>query len=278
MISHDSVVWLGTGGLTPTKRKAESLMKRLLVGATAALTAVALSGGLTSAQDGAYTFPPGSGVTGSTTCVDVPGPPQLTYNITFSGAKTEFLTYRLSFTKAGAPYGVPVVVPTTSGAVTFPPGANYTAEGWTLQTDTDPDQLVPGSEIFASETGVRVIAEVIDNGDGGAIYTSAPSLVIFDDVDCLPGVLPPETTTTTTISPQPPVTTVPEAPPTTQPEQVLPPPPPATQPPAQRPLPSAGLSTLESSLRIGALLLIGGLGIVIVARRRRYTTSPTPAT
>lgn len=54
-------------------------------------------------------------------------------------------------------------------------------------------------------------------------------------------------------------------------------PPPGTQSPPSRSLPSAGLSTLESSLRIGAILLMGGLGIVILARRRRYSAlSITP--
>ena len=79
---------------------------------------------------------------------------------------------------------------------------------------------------------------------------------------------------------QPPTTTEPEEvdvqpPPPTVPETV----PPAPQPPATTPapLPSAGLSTLETSLRVGALLLIGGLGVVIVARRRRYSTSLNPA-
>lgn len=96
---------------------------------------------------------------------------------------------------------------------------------------------------------------------------------VDDEDDEYVEVAPPETT-------EPPVTTEPpettEPPATTVPDEsvgVLPPP---TTP--QRPLPSAGLSTLEGSLRVGALLMIGGLGVVIVARRRRITASPAPVT
>ncbi len=35
------------------------------------------------------------------------------------------------------------------------------------------------------------------------------------------------------------------------------------------------MSTFESSLRIGALLMVGGLGFVIVARRRRFAATTT---
>lgn len=359
-------------------------MKKLLVGATAALTAVALSGGLTAAQDGAYTFPDGSSVTGTTTCAPLnDDTPSLSYTISFSGAKTDDLTYQLSFTRGGESFGSPVTVPGPSGTVDFPTAGDYLAEGWTSEEVTGGTQLVPGSTIFSATTGVRIIATVTDTGDGNATYTSEAALVGFNADACLPGVLlPPSidvggfapvcvadapfisyeitlinlewpgsaTLTFTDINgnpvsaagsttPAPDVVVVTEPkgtvvfpggsydgtvgtdwpgwrlaqdgswepdpndeilrqgvnilvevnpsasvlvtyPPATEvcanpPEVgVQPPPgPPATSPPPSRPLPSAGLSTLETSLRMGALLLIGGLGIVIVSRRRRYTSA-----
>lgn len=52
-------------------------------------------------------------------------------------------------------------------------------------------------------------------------------------------------------------------------------PPPGPAPEA--PLPATGMSGFETSLRIGALLMIGGLGFVIVARRRRFAATTASA-
>lgn len=114
-----------------------------------------------------------------------------------------------------------------------------------------------------------------------AVFVAVPAAALAQDTDPVEDeevgayVQPPTTTEPGEVDVQPPVTTVPEEvdvqpPPATVPSAPQP-------PPTQAPLPSTGLSTLETSLRVGALLLIGGLGVVIVARRRRYSTSLNPA-
>ncbi|MEX2625958.1 MAG: LPXTG cell wall anchor domain-containing protein [Ilumatobacteraceae bacterium] len=229
-------------------------MKKMLIGATTALTALAMTGGVASAQDdgdGAYTFPPNNGVEGETICVDVEGgTPTLEFEIESSGAKTSDLSYALRFVRDGSSFASPVSVSGPSGTIDFPTENGYLNDGW-----TDEDGLLFPGPTIVGDDGVSVIAEVTDEGDGDALYTSAAAAVTLDDTTCVASQPPP---TSPTI---PPPATVPPA------QQ----PPPGPSP--QAPLPATGISTFESSMRAGALLMIAGLGFVIVARRRRFAST-----
>ena len=221
-------------------------MKRLLLGAMATLAALALTGGAASA--GAYTFPDESEVSGGTFCAAAV--PRLVFEIDFTGAKTTDLSYSLRFVRDGSPFASPVPVPGPSGEIPFPVETTLEGDGWVPLAGTD--LFDPGTDVL----GIRLIGQVTDAGDGGAVYTSEPrAITLLNPQDCVAAQPPP---------PQPP----PPQPPTPQP----PPPQPPTPTPTP-PLPSTGISTFETSLRIGALLMIGGLGFVIVARRRRFAAN-----
>ncbi|CAN5350620.1 hypothetical protein BH23ACT3_BH23ACT3_24390 [soil metagenome] len=223
-------------------------MKKFLIGATTALTALALVGGSASAQEGGAYTPPGAlTVAGSSTCTAVSdGPPRLDYNVTYNES-FDNATLTLSFERpGGASFGKSVVVQNPAGVITFPTNGNgsnggYVADGWSIQAG----QWLDGVDKLV------VVATLV--GTDGSITAKAP--ITYDFEGCLASA--------------PPVTTVPGAtPPIPRPPTALPI---APIPPQQRPpLPSTGLSTFESGMRIGALLLIGGLGFVIVAKRRRF--------
>ena len=239
-------------------------MKRLLIGATSALTALALSGGGASAQvDGAYTSPRTLEVEGSSTCTAVSdGPPILDYEVI---SNTSFVgsTITLSFETApgGVPFGQPVVVQDPIGVITFPTNGNgsrggYVNEGWTIQA---------GLWFDGPDADVHIVATVVDAD--GTVTAKAP--ITYDFEGCLDAAPPPQPPTPT--PPPAPAPPVPPGPPSVTPTPPVP-------PQAAPPLPSAGLSTFETGMRIGALLLIGGLGFVIVAKRRRFAAVTSAST
>jgi hypothetical protein len=225
-------------------------MRKFLIGATTALATLALAGGHVSAQDGAYTLPGAVTVSGSTTCTDVSaGPPKLTYDVTYL-ENISGLTITLSFTAGGAAFGNPVVVPTFQGTITFPTNGNgsnggYVNEGWVIAA---------GQWLNGPSADVKIVVTLTD-AEGATL--GAEGVIAYDFEGCAAG-LPPVTTVPGGGTPP-----IPPAPPTGPP---APPVPPQQTPP----LPRAGMSTFESGMRLGALLLIGGLGFVIVAKRRRF--------
>jgi LPXTG-motif cell wall-anchored protein len=63
-------------------------------------------------------------------------------------------------------------------------------------------------------------------------------------------------------------------PPTTVVAQLPPPPPPT--PPAEQELPSTGGSNLSEGILAGTTLGAAGVGMVLIARRRRHNDAPAP--
>ena len=233
-------------------------MKKLLIGAGTALTALALAGGGVSAQT-SYVLEGELTVAGASTCTTVTQPPQLDYTVTYDKELVD-PTLTLSFeTSTGVPFGQPVVVDQFSGVITFPTNGNgspggYVNEGWTIQA---------GLWFDGPDADVHIVATLVDTA-GSA---TAKAAIMYDFEGCLDAAPPPQPPTPT----PPPAPPVPPGPPSVTP---VPPVPPQAAPP----LPSAGLSTFETGMRIGALLLIGGLGFVIVAKRRRFAAVTSAST
>lgn len=234
-------------------------MKKLLIGAGTALTALALAGGGVSAQT-SYVLEGELSVAGASTCTTVTDPPQLDYTVTYEEALSENFSITLSFTADGAAFGTPVDVQQNfSGVIPFPTNGNgspggYVNEGWTIQA---------GLWFDGPDADVHIVATVVDAD--GTVTAKAP--ITYDFEGCLDAAPPPQPPTPT----PPPAPPVPPGPPSVTPTPPVP-------PQAAPPLPSAGLSTFETGMRIGALLLIGGLGFVIVAKRRRFAAVTSAST
>jgi hypothetical protein len=232
-------------------------MRKFVIGATTALATMALAGGVASAQVGQYTFGGDDSAAATSLCSTAAADalPVLNYAVTFNQVLKGEATLTLNF-ENGTIGPFPFTSPT--GQVTFPTTAGHLADGWTIVDD----EWVPGPSL-------TMTVVITDLGDGNATYTSEPVPVVYDETDCPVDQAPPN---------GPP--NGPNGPPNgpNQPGVPLPPPNLGQQPPPGPPtatLPRSGMSTFETGMRTGALLLVAGLAFVIVARRRRISTAPT---